>query len=149
MPRAVCAALLAAALLAACSREDPPELPAACLGAGPDEVRAALARVPAAVTLEGTRLSECISGASDSADLQQMGAVYLAVATDLAPVARARPDGVAAEQLGYLIGAVERGSEGAQGVPYELVRRLEQEARGIEARSAMFRSGKRVGRSSG
>ena len=149
MPRAICAALLAAVLLAACSREEPPELPPACRGAGPAEVRAALAGAPGEVTVEGTRLSQCISGARDSADLQHVGAVYLAVATELAPPARVRPEGPAATQLGYLIGAVERGSQGAQGVHYEMVRRLEQEAHGLESRSAAFRAGKRAGRSSG
>jgi hypothetical protein len=149
MPRAVCAALLAAVLLAGCSREEPPDLPPACRGASPADVRGALAAAPGAVALEGTRLSQCISGAQDSADLQHVGAVYLAVATDLAPSARARPEGAAATQLGYLIGAVERGGEGAQGVHYEMLRRLEQEARGLETRSAAFRDGKLAGRSSG
>jgi hypothetical protein len=148
MPR-TCAALLAAVLLAACSRDEPPELPPACRGAGPEEVTAALTRAPGAVTLEGTRLSECVSGASDSADIQHIGAVYLAAAADLAPVARARPEGAAATQLGYLIGAVERGTKGAQGVHYEMQRRLELEARGIQTRSAAFRTGRRAGQSSG
>jgi hypothetical protein len=147
--RRTCAALLAAALLAACSRDEPPELPPACRGAGPAEVTAALAAAPGAVTLEGTRLSECVSGASDSADIQHIGTVYLGAAADLAPAARARPEGAAATQLGYLIGAVERGMEGAQGVHYEMLRRLEDEARGVASRSTAFRTGKRAGRSSG
>ena len=149
MPRATCAALLAAALLAGCGREEPPELPGACRSAGPAQVRAALVDAPGAVSLEGTPLSRCVSGASDSADVQQVGGVYLAVATDLAPTARARPEGEEATQLGYLIGAVQRGSVGAQGVHYEMLRRLEQEARGLSARSAAFREGRRAGRSSG
>jgi hypothetical protein len=149
MPRALCAALLAAALLAACSREEEPEPPGACRSAGPAQVRAALAEAPGSVRLDGTPLSRCISDASDSADIQQVGGVYLAVATELAPAARARPEGEEAAQLGYLIGAVQRGSVGAQGVHYEMLRRLEQEARGLPSRSAAFRAGRRAGRSSG
>jgi hypothetical protein len=147
MSRAI-AALLALAALAGCSREEEATLPPACLR-GPDEVRAALAAAPGEVRLEGTRMSECVSRASDSADIQTVGATYVAVAGELVPRAGAHPEGAEARQLGYLVGAVRRGAERTQGYNLEMVRRLEQEVAELEARSSAFAEGERAGRETG
>jgi hypothetical protein len=147
MSRAI-AALLAAAALAGCSREEEPALPASCL-LGPDEVRSALAAAPGRVRVEGTRVSECVSQASDSSDIQTVGATYLAVAGELMPQARAEPESAEARQLGYLVGAVRKGSGRTQGYNLEMVRRLEQEVAAVEARSAAFAEGERAGRETG
>jgi hypothetical protein len=147
MSRAI-AALLAAAALAGCGREEEPKLPAACL-LGPGDVGPALASAPGEVRVEGTRLSDCVSRASDSSDIQTVGATYLAVAGDLVPRATAEPEGAEARQLGYLVGAVRKGAERTQGYNLEMVRRLEQEAAALEARSAAFAEGERAGRETG
>jgi hypothetical protein len=147
MSRAI-AALLVAAALAGCSREEEPTLPASCL-LGPDEVRSALASAPGEVRVEGTRMSECVSQASDPGDIQTVGATYLAVAEALAPRARAEPQGAEARQLGYLVGAVRKGARRTQGYNLEIVRRLEQEAAAVERRSRAFREGERAGRETG
>lgn len=134
-------ALLAALALAGCGREDEGELPAACrLGA--DAVRSALATAPDEVRLEGgIALSECFRRASDQADLLLVGETYLTAAARLA-------DGGEALRLGYLVGAVRRGTDDTQGIHDELVRRLEQEAARLDDRRA-FRRGERAGLESG
>jgi hypothetical protein len=73
---------------------------------------------------DGTRLSQCISHAVDEGPLQNVGATFVAAASDLA--ARARTDRVAALRLGYLVGATRRGAATTNGVALELARRLER-----------------------
>ena len=149
--RAAMAALLAALALGApaCSRDDEPELPGACRTMTREGVRAALAEAPAAVRLGGTPLSRCLVKGSDSADLQHVGAIYLAVAQQLADAASRDPAGREALQLGYLIGAVERGAGGTQGIHYEMVRRIQSERSAVRADSAAYRRGERAGRAGG
>ena len=134
--------------VAGCSREDEPELPGACR-AGAVEVGQALAEAPADVRLDGTPISECIDRSTASADLQAVGATLVEVASRLAQRARAEPEGRAAIQLGYLLGAVRRGAEKTPGTHYDMVKRLEQEAGDLSRRSAAFRTGEQAGRSSG
>jgi len=82
----------------------------------------ALRTAPRDVRLsDGTRLSECVSGASDDAELQQIGFAFTPAADRLA---RTR-DERSAFRLGYLVGAVRRGAATTNGVHLELVRRLE------------------------
>jgi hypothetical protein len=115
-------------------------VPVACKeGAG--AVRAALARAPARVDLDGTPLSACFTRGSDGADLQQVGATYISAAAGLAAVARTRQESPEALRLGYLVGAAHRGAARTQGVHDELVRRIEQELGGVNTRSAAYTRG--------
>lgn len=141
-------AIGAALLLAACSSDGTQELPSGCR-APADEMRAALAAAPGPVELEGTRLSGCLVKSSEPAEIQDVGTAYLAVAAGLAGEAADDPEGEDALRLGYLVGAVNRGAGRTQGIHSELVRRLEQEAAGIQARSEAYARGERAGRRSG
>ena len=142
------AALLLAALAPACGESRETELPPACR-AGEATVQTALAAAPRAVTVDGTSLSACLTPSGAPADIQEVGAVYVAVASDLAARARTDPDGPAAVRLGYLVGAVRRGAAQTQGIHTELVRRLELEAASLGPASPAFREGERAGRRSG
>ena len=147
MGRLAIGTLALALLLAACAREAEPELPDACRS-GAEAVRAALQRAPEPVTLAGTRLSECLGRAGQTADIQQVGGDYLEVATVLAADARRDPEGRPALRLGYLVGAVRRGAASTQGFHSEIVRRIEQEALPLDT-GAAFRAGERAGRATG
>ncbi|HEX8742679.1 MAG TPA: hypothetical protein VF712_06065 [Thermoleophilaceae bacterium] len=142
------AALAIALSAAGCSRSDDAAVPVGCKE-GPDSVRAALARAPARVELDGTPLSECFTRGSAGADLQQVGASYVTVAGRLADRARLEPDGPDALRLGYLVGAARRGASSTQGVHDELMRRIEQELTGLDTGTAAYRRGYRAGRDHG
>lgn len=142
----VCAGVALAA--AGCARDADKPLAAACRD-GPADVMAALRAAPGEVRLDGTPLSECLEKAEDGGQLRDVGTGYVIAAQRLADRAERDPEGAAAEQLGYLIGAVRRGSRPDQGLAYELVRRIEGEARRADARSAAFRRGLRAGRDGG
>jgi hypothetical protein len=133
---------------AGCGNDTKP-VPVACLeGAKP--MRAALADAPRAVRLEdGTKLSECFTRAANPAQIQQVGATFIEVAERLAPQARKNPNGAAATQLGYLMGAVRNGADGTQGIHYEAQRRIEQELIGVDTEAPAFVSGEKAGRRSG
>ena len=109
----------------------------------------ALREAPRPVTLGGTPLSDCISDTSRGADLHDVGQAYVYVAARLADAAAEDPDGAAAMQLGYLMGALRRGRVGAQGVGYELTRRLRSELLRVDVQSPSFKRGERAGRESG
>jgi hypothetical protein len=144
-------ALAAAAIVlvaAGCSKESDPGVPVACKE-GADSVRAALARAPARVELDGTPLSECFGRGSDAAELQMVGASYIAVAARLAEAARLRPDGPDALRLGYLAGAARRGAARTQGVHDELIRRIDQELSGVDTATPSYRRGFEAGREHG
>lgn len=124
--RARTAALLALATLpqlAGCGGKAP--LPRACLQASQRDVLDALGRLPGPVALaDGTPLSTCIDRAEDDAQLQALGMTFVAVADELAM--RVARSSEAAFQLGFLIGAAERGAGPTGGTQAELVQRLEQ-----------------------
>jgi hypothetical protein len=141
----VCAVALAGA---GCARQDPSSTPEGCR-AGPGEVRRALASAPGEVRVAGTPISKCLGDTSDGGDLTAVGSSYVYVAAHLADRAAARPEGPEALQLGYLLGAIKRSEHGAQGVGYELGRRLEAEAQRVPARSRALRRGRRAGRARG
>ena len=124
------------------------ELPAACRE-GEQAVTSALAAAPKPVRIEGTAISACMTDAADAADLQQFGIAINASAARLADAAERDPGSAEAERLGYLAGAVERGSHRSQGLHYELRRRLEQEIGRVDQESEAFRRGRRAGLSSG
>jgi len=115
------AVLVAVAVLAAGCGTAKPKLPPACSD-GPGMIVKALAAAPAPVTLgDGTRISECVAGAFDDGETQQLGFSLTPAADRLA--ARHTPE--AAVQVGYLVGAARRGAAHANGIQAELVRRLE------------------------
>jgi hypothetical protein len=121
-------AVLAAAVVACGSRDEPP--PAGCAAKAAVVERAVL-RAPAAVTLPGgARLSECVSQAQTDGQLQDVGFLLTGVAHRLAR--RATRDPRAATALGYLVGAARRGAAGAEGIPAELIRRIERTAAPVQ-----------------
>ena len=141
------AAILCLLALSACSREDE-STPAGCL-AGEDAVLRALERAPGKVVLEDSPLSACLDDTTDGDALQAVGAAYLDAATSLADRAVEDPEGEAALQLGYLLGAVKRSEAGAQGVGYELGRRLRSEATRVPEGSKAYDRGLRAGTEGG
>jgi hypothetical protein len=141
------ALMLGALIVAGCSGEDE-GIPVSCRQ-GPDAVREALRDAPSPVRLDGTPLSACINDTTAGGVLQEVGEAYLTAASDLADAAVQHPNGQSAMQLGYLVGAYERGRAGAQGVGHELGRRLHSEADRANAHTAAFRRGEQAGRRDG
>jgi hypothetical protein len=134
--------------LAACGSDDEGSLPAACLDpAGP--LREALIEAPGRVELGGLPISGCLVKGSEAADIQRVGGDYVAVAAELGAAAAGDREGEEALRLGYLVGAVRRGSERTQGIHSELVRRLEQEAGTLPGSSRAYARGERAGRRAG
>jgi hypothetical protein len=126
-PLAIAIAGLALAL-AACGTADE-ETPVACLEGSKAYIEA-LADAPEPVRLPGgTRISDCLTENQAGGQLATVGAAMVRVATELNTEVRRDPGGPAALQLGFLLGAVERGAEDTAGIHAELVRRLEAAAR--------------------
>ncbi len=119
------AASLAAAVLAGGCGAEQLQVSPLCF-----EARAldrALAAAPRSVALpDGTTVSECVSGASSAAELQDFGLIATRLAERLER--RAARDPEAAVQLGFLVGAARVGAEQTNGVNLELIRRLERSA---------------------
>jgi hypothetical protein len=134
------------ALLVVGCGNDEHRVPVACLDAN---VPKALATAPGEVRLEGTRLSECFTRAANPAEIQQVGAVFIAAAEQLGSEARSDPHSPAALRLGYLIGAVRHGTGRTQGIHYETRRRIELELNGVNTRAPEFVEGERAGERSG
>ena len=148
--RFVLAVVLSVAVLCGpgCSQGEDEGIPAGCRE-GASALREALRKAPGRVTLGGTPLSECIEDTSGGGELQDVGQAYTYVAARLADAAAEDPDGPSALQLGYLIGALRRGSAGAQNVGQELARRVRAEVSRVDTRSPAFRRGERAGRAHG
>ncbi len=90
----------------------------------------ALRTAPGEVILAGeSPISGCLVPAAEEGELADLGEAALAAATKLNAQARAEPGGPAALQLGYLLGAIARGSAKTEGVDSELLRRLTVAAR--------------------
>jgi hypothetical protein len=103
--------------------------PVACLEGTGTYLRA-LAGAPTEVKLRGeTLISDCLAENQAGGDLANVGGAMLSAATKLNAEARAEPGGKANLQLGYLLGAAERGAEGTEGIHAELIRRLSAAAR--------------------
>ncbi|HEY8809932.1 MAG TPA: hypothetical protein VIM28_07910 [Solirubrobacterales bacterium] len=114
--------------LAGCGGPDD-STPVACLEGAPAYLRA-LGDAPGEVELGGTTaISECLAANQTGGDLATVGAAMLAATTKLNAEARAEPGGLANLQLGYLLGAAERGADGTEGIHAELIRRLSSAAR--------------------
>jgi hypothetical protein len=103
--------------------------PVACIK-GQGAYLGALRRAPGAVTLDGTiPISDCLAENQKAGDLATVGTSMLAATTTLNAQARAEPGGDANLQLGYLLGAAQRGADNTDGIHSELIRRLSAAAR--------------------
>jgi hypothetical protein len=120
----------AGALVAAgCGSQKDDSTPVACLE-GTGAYLRALRAAPGEVTLGGeTPVSECLAENQRAGDLATVGEALVEAATKLNAEARAEPGGEANLELGYLVGAAERGAEKTEGIHADLVRRLTVAAR--------------------
>ena len=141
------AALVLVAALAGCGSNSSERLPAACIQ-GPGPVLTALQGAPGEVSLDGVRISQCFNRDAGGTDEQILGTNLVSAAQQLGDRAASDPEGDAALQLGYLIGAAQRGAR-RNGLAAELIRRLRQEQGSLPARSAAFRRGQRAGLAKG
>lgn len=118
-------AVSAAMLVAGCGRTDGTAIaPTACLG-GTETYLDALAAAPEQVTLEGgTRISQCLVPRQSGGELATIGSDLVAVATELNEKALDDPSGPWSEQVGYLLGAVEKAAWASNGIHTDLVRRV-------------------------
>ena len=123
MRMAVLATALAA-LAAGCSKSEPDQAPVACLS-GPPAYLSALRQAPGEVRLQGeTPISDCLAAGQGGGELANVGSTMIATATRLNAEALKDPTGPATLELGYLLGAVQRGAEETGGIHQDLVRRL-------------------------
>ncbi len=121
-------AIAVALLLGGCGGPDD-ETPVACLEGAGAYLRA-LDSAPGAAKLSGELpISDCLAENQTGGDLATVGTAMLSAATKLNAEARAKPGAQANLQLGYLIGAAQRGADGTEGIHDELVRRLSAAAR--------------------
>jgi hypothetical protein len=126
-PSAILVAFVVAFAAGCGGRDD--STPVACLEGAPVYVEA-LAGVPGEVRLEGEMpISECLAENQEAGELATVGEAMVEAATGLNAEAREDPGGEANLQLGYLIGAAEKGSEATEGIHADLVRRLVVAAR--------------------
>ena len=106
---ALVAVLMAFCSLAGCSSSEDEDAPAACLG-GADAYISALRAAPGDVRLQGeTPISDCLTPDQEGGQLAAIGKEMIAAATELNAAAQKDPGGSEALQLGYLVGAVEKG----------------------------------------
>ena len=122
-------ALFFVALLAACGSNGESPTPTACF-ASPSGYLQALRGAPGEVRLDReTAISDCFGATQPVGDQAQVGQSVIKAGTTLNGTARRRPDSPQTVQLGYLVGAVEKGAQTSAGVDDDLVRRLEAAAR--------------------
>jgi hypothetical protein len=140
-------ALALACLAAGCGKQED-STPVACLQ-GKEIYLAALADAPGAVMLAGdTPISECLAENQQGGDLATVGEAMVETATELNGEARDVSSSPAPLQLGYLIGAAQRGADGTEGIHSDLLRRLTVAARyapGREPLSPAFLAAYREG----
>ncbi len=126
--RLLIASVVSLIILGGCGGPDD-STPVACLEGAPTYLRA-LEDAPGQVELGGaTPISECLAQNQTGGDLATVGAAMLTATTKLNVEARAKPGGPANLQLGYLLGAAQRGADGTEGIHAELIRRLSAAAR--------------------
>jgi hypothetical protein len=141
--------------LAGCGSADD-STPVACLE-GAAAYERALKAAPDEVLLEDeTLISECLTRNQSGGDLSRVGEAMIETATKLNAEAREDPGGDAALQLGYLLGAVKRGTEESEGIHSDLLRRLVVAARFAPGKQplppefrAAYREGFDAGRAEG
>jgi len=154
-PLLVVLATLAGAFASGCGSQDD-STPVACLE-GAAAYEKALDAAPGEVRLQGeTPISDCFAPNQKAGDLARVGEATVETATALNADARAQLGGDSAFQLGYLLGAAERGSEESEGIHADLVRRLTVAARYApggqpltEEFLAAYREGFEAGRADG
>jgi hypothetical protein len=131
MRRISCSMLLlalAAAFATGCGSADEHSTPAACLSGGKPYFTA-LEKAPGAVRLDGdVPISGCLAQNQSAGDLATVGDTLVKVTTELNARARRDPGGPPTVQLGYLVGAVDRGASDTHGIHAELQRRIEAAA---------------------
>jgi hypothetical protein len=122
------ATIVLALSLVGCGRAND-TTPVACLE-GTGTYLKALVAAPDAAKLRGeTPISDCLAENQQGGDLTTVGTAMVEAATKLNAEARAEPGGDANLQLGYLLGAAQRGAERTDGIHAELIRRLSAAAR--------------------
>jgi hypothetical protein len=103
--------------------------PVACLE-GANGYLVALGDTPGTVRIRGeTPISDCLAENQAGGDLAAVGTAMVAAAVKLNAEARAEPGGDANVELGYLLGAAQRGADQTDGIHAELIRRLTAAAR--------------------
>jgi hypothetical protein len=140
--------VLALLAFGGCGSRTPPAQ--ACIEAQSADVLQALAHAPRQVALaDGTALSQCVRRTIDDSRLQALGATLTAVADELA--GRMGSSDAAAFQLGFLIGAVDRGATQAAGLQEELANRVAGAAAGLDRgpRRVSLLRGRAAGRRGG
>jgi hypothetical protein len=121
-------AVSALVVLAGCGSTDG-STPVACLE-GSGAYLKALEQAPGVVRLrDDTPISSCLTENQAGGVLATVGTAMVGAATELNVEAREDPGGAANVQLGYLLGAAQRGADGTQGIHAELIRRLAAAAR--------------------
>lgn len=142
--------------VAACGSDEGSETSAACLG-GPDAYVEAVRGAPDDVRLAGeVRISDCLAEGQSAGELGSVGEAMITAATRLNSDALQTPDQRTAVELGYLVGAIERGAESTGGIHEDLLRRVEAAA-GFTGQAelpagsfrASFEQGLAAGRESG
>jgi hypothetical protein len=126
------AAALVGALVAGCGSKGSTTPPVACAGTAHDYLEA-LQTAPGAVRLDGeTAISDCFTGEEDP----NVAHAVIGAVSRLNAQARRDPAGPATVRLGYLAGAVHRGTAH---VPSEadLVRRVDTAARYVPGGGSM------------
>jgi len=119
MRRAVLALAFTALLIAGCGSVDD-STPTACLEGPSFYLHKGR---------DGVLISECLPPNQQAGELATVGLAMLRATTKLNADARAEPGGAANLQLGYLLGAAQRGAEKTEGIHEELIRRLTAAAR--------------------
>lgn len=143
--RTLTCALLALTLLAlaGCGSDREAGTPLACLE-GSEAYLRALEKAPGAVRLDAeTPLEDCLAENQSAGELTEVGEAMLDAATALNAEARQEQGGPATIELGYLVGAAERGADDTEGIHTDLVRRLAVAARfapGTEPLSPAFKA---------
>ncbi len=116
------------AFVVGCGERDD-STPVACLE-GTGAYVAALGDAPGEVRVQGeTPISDCLAEHQEGGELATVGEAMVEAATELNAEARAEPGGDANLQLGYLIGAAQRGADSTEGIHADLLRRLVVAAR--------------------
>jgi hypothetical protein len=105
------------------------ETPVACRDGAATYI-GALEDAPGEVKLSGeVPISDCLVENQQGGELATVGTAMVLAATRLNTEAREDPGGAANLELGYLLGAAQRGAEGTSGIHAELIRRLSFAAR--------------------
>ncbi|HEY2334923.1 MAG TPA: hypothetical protein VGH58_07955 [Solirubrobacterales bacterium] len=120
----------AVAILAAAGCGEPSGISPIACREGRGAYLKALGDAPGSVKVRGeTPISDCLVESQKAGDLATVGTAMVAAATKLNAEARAEPGGAANLQLGYLLGAAQRGADRTDGIHAELIRRLSAAAR--------------------